>query len=66
VTNQHSRGAVITKTESGGGVIGQHSKVGQMVDAGDDIIGQRAVFKTELSHLARGGADQTGNTAAAW
>jgi hypothetical protein len=40
-------------------VIGQLSKVGQVVDPGADLVGQRLAFKTELLHLARGGADQT-------
>jgi hypothetical protein len=48
-----------TKDESGGGVTGQSDKMRQVVDPGADLIGQRAVFKTELPHLAGGGADQT-------
>jgi hypothetical protein len=46
-------------------------KVGQLVDPKADLVGQRSAFKTELPHLAGGGANQTelqlkGNTAAAW
>jgi hypothetical protein len=42
-----------------------------MVDLGADIIGQRALFKTELPHLAGAGVYQTvlqlkGNKLAAW
>jgi hypothetical protein len=45
--------------------------VGQVVDPGADLMGQRAAFKTELPKLAGGGADQMelqlkGNAAAAW
>jgi hypothetical protein len=41
------------------------------VDSGAGLMGQRTVFKTELPHLARGGADQTelqlkDNAVAAW
>jgi hypothetical protein len=31
----------------------------EVVDPRADLVGQRAVFKTELPHLAREGADQT-------
>jgi hypothetical protein len=60
-----------TKTESGGGATGQSPKAGQVVDPGSDLLEQKTVFKTELPHLARGGANQTelqlkDNTAAAW
>jgi hypothetical protein len=46
-------------------------KFGQVVDPGADLLGQTAVFKTELPYLAEGGDDQTelqlkGNAAAAW
>jgi hypothetical protein len=46
------------------------SKAGQEVDPGADLMGQRAVLKTDLPHLAGEGADQTelqlkGNSAAA-
>jgi hypothetical protein len=40
-------------------VTGQPSKVGHVVDPGADHMGQRAAFKSELLHLAGGGADQT-------
>jgi hypothetical protein len=51
-------------------VTNQHLKAGQVVDPRDNLVGQRAVFKTELPHLARGVADRTelqlkSNTAAA-
>jgi hypothetical protein len=39
--------------------ISQPSKAEQVVDPRADLVGQRAVFKTELPHLAGGGADQT-------
>jgi hypothetical protein len=49
----------------------QPIKTGQVVHPRAVLLGQRAVFKTELSHLAWGGADQTelqpqGNSAATW
>jgi hypothetical protein len=55
----------------GVGATGQSPKAGQVVDPGSDLLEQKTVFKTELPHLARGGANQTelqlkDNTAAAW
>jgi hypothetical protein len=47
------------KAESGGGVTSQPPKVGQVVDPRADLMRQRAAFKTELPHLARGGDEQT-------
>jgi hypothetical protein len=43
----------------------------QVVDPEADLVGQRAVFKTEFPHLAGGGAEQTelwlkSNAAATW
>jgi hypothetical protein len=35
------------------------SWLGQMVDTGAGLMGQRAVVKTELAHLAGVGANQT-------
>jgi hypothetical protein len=54
-----------------GWVTGQPLKVGQVVYPRADHVGQRAAFKTELSHLAGGGTDQTelqlrGSTAVVW
>jgi hypothetical protein len=59
------------KAESRGGVTGQPPKARQMVDPRTDLLEQRTAFKTELSQLPKGGADQTefqlkGNAAAAW
>jgi hypothetical protein len=48
-----------TKAERGGRATVQPPKAGQVVYLRADLIGQRAVFKTELPHLTRGGADQT-------
>jgi hypothetical protein len=47
------------------------SQAGQVTDPGADLVGQMAVFQTELSHLTREGANQTqlqvkGNAAATW
>jgi hypothetical protein len=52
-------------------VTGQTPKAEQVVAPGADLMGQRAAFKSELPHLAGGGADQIElqlkhNTAAAW
>jgi hypothetical protein len=60
-----------TKAESRGGVTGQPPKTVEVVDPRADLVGKRAVFKTEFPHLAGGGADQTesqvkGNAAATW
>jgi hypothetical protein len=57
--------------KSGGAATSQPLKVGQVVDPEADFVGQRVEFKTELVHLAGGGADQTelplkGNTVATW
>jgi hypothetical protein len=43
-----------SKAESGGEVTSQPPKVGQVVDPGAGLMEQRAVLKTELTHLARG------------
>jgi hypothetical protein len=77
-TRQHPRGATskqqkLGKTQWlcwGADKTGSH-KAGQVVDSRDDLVGQRAVFKTELPHLVVGRADQIelqlkGNAAAAW
>jgi hypothetical protein len=48
-----------TKAEGGDGTTSQPPRVGQVVDTGADFMGQRAVFKTEMPHLAAGGTDQT-------
>jgi hypothetical protein len=54
-----------TKAESSGpegkegGATSQPPKVGQVVDPGDGLVGQREVLKTELPHLASEGADKT-------
>jgi hypothetical protein len=40
------------KVESRGGATSQSPKVGQVVDPGADLVGQRAAFKTEFPHLA--------------
>jgi hypothetical protein len=63
--------AQATKAESGSMVTSQTPKAGQVVDPRADLVGQRATFKTELPHLAGGGADKTelqlkGNEAATW
>jgi hypothetical protein len=49
----------------------QPPKAGQVVNLRAGLMGQRAVFKIELPHLAGGRADQTklqlkGNAAATW
>jgi hypothetical protein len=55
-TQQRVRG---TKADSGGGATSQSPKAGQVVHPRTDFMGQRAAFKTELSHLAGEGGDQT-------
>jgi hypothetical protein len=57
--------------ESKSGMTRQPSKVQQVVDPRADLTVQRALCKTELTHLAGGGTDETelqlkGNTVAAW
>jgi hypothetical protein len=47
------------KADSGGGVMNQPPKVGQVVDPGVSFMGQRAVLKTELPHFAGEGANQS-------
>jgi hypothetical protein len=59
------------RLRAGDGATSQPPKAGQVVDPSADLMGQRAVFKTELPHLPGGGAEQTelqlkGNAAAAW
>jgi hypothetical protein len=51
--------------------MGQSPKVGKVVDPRADLLGQKAAYKTELTHLAGGGANETelklkGNPAVAW
>jgi hypothetical protein len=58
-----------TKAEGRDGVTSQPPKVGRGVDPRAGLVGQMAVYKTELPHIAEGGADQTelqikGNAAA--
>jgi hypothetical protein len=59
------------RLRAGAGTASQHPKAGQVVNPGAGLMGHREVFKTELPHLARGGADQTelqlkDNAVAAW
>jgi hypothetical protein len=48
-----------TKAESRSRVTRQPPKERKVVDPEADLVGQRALLKTELSHCAGGGADQT-------
>jgi hypothetical protein len=79
VTSQLPREATRTQQSSGEaqrlragvGLTGPPHKVGQVLDPGADLMGQRAAFKTELTSLVGGGADQTelqlkDNAAATW
>jgi hypothetical protein len=56
-----------TEAERGSRVTSQPSKAQQVVDPGDDLEGQRAIFKTELLREELTKQFQLkGNTAAAW
>jgi hypothetical protein len=48
-----------TKSESGNGVKNQPPRVGLVVDSRAGLLGLKAELKTEVPHLAGGGADQT-------
>jgi hypothetical protein len=47
------------QAESRGGAISKPPKVKQVVDPRDGLVGHKAVLKTDMSHLARGRADET-------
>jgi hypothetical protein len=47
-----------TNTEIKGGATSQPPKAGQVVDPRVGLMGHKAVLKTELPHLAGGGASQ--------
>jgi hypothetical protein len=60
-----------TKAEGRDRVKSQPLKAGQVVDLGADLLGQRALFKTEFPHFGAGRTDQTklhlkSNTAVSW